>query len=138
MTYTEAEARMKWCPHVRVARRENTDPRGCGSQVVVAGCNTDALEGCRVPKSCTCIASDCMMWRWAAPERETMRSYHGDLTAPQPQYERGVRRFPDGWQYDYTDIDRDGGSYNLLHREPALDAPKRGFCGLAGKVGDHG
>lgn len=63
---TEKEAREKWCPMVRIARRENTDFGGTGTEVVVGGCNTDALGGIRVPASCRCIASDCAMWRWGA------------------------------------------------------------------------
>lgn len=66
MNLTPEQAREKWCPMVRIARRENTEPNFRGTEVVVAGCNTDALGRTRVPKSCRCIADDCAMWRWAA------------------------------------------------------------------------
>ena len=65
MLLTESEARTKWCPMVRIARRETPDANGSGAPVIVAGCNTDALGGVRVPASCRCIASDCMMWETA-------------------------------------------------------------------------
>lgn len=57
---------------VRSARREefeiHGEPIGGMTPVhtehfVVAGCNTDALGGNRVPASCRCIADQCAMWR---------------------------------------------------------------------------
>ncbi len=65
---SESEARKKWCPMVRIARRESIEPFEAtegANLVVVAGCNTDALGGIRLPASCRCIASDCMMWETA-------------------------------------------------------------------------
>lgn len=66
MLMTANEAREKWCPMVRIARREvEMYGRSEGQQHIVAGCNTDALGRNRVPASCRCIASECAMWRWA-------------------------------------------------------------------------
>lgn len=66
--HTTQQARTLWCPMVRIARRETTvpnpNPSHPGDEVVIAGCNTDALGGLRVPKSCRCIADQCAMWRW--------------------------------------------------------------------------
>lgn len=66
MILTPEEAREKWCPMVRIARREDTKPYFYGTEVVVAGCNTDALGRTRVPASCRCIADACAMWRWSS------------------------------------------------------------------------
>jgi hypothetical protein len=62
-TMIEADAKHKWCPQVRIARREDIEVNG-DELAIVAGCNTDALGRTRVPASCLCIASGCMMWRW--------------------------------------------------------------------------
>lgn len=71
--HTPEQARALWCPMVRIARREVItieSPAIGGMQSVheehhiAAGCNTDALGGCRIPASCRCIAEQCAMWRW--------------------------------------------------------------------------
>lgn len=67
MLTTEAEAKEKWCPHVRGARIEplgHLRPDLVGVVAVVGGCNADTIGGVRVPASCRCIASACMQWRW--------------------------------------------------------------------------
>lgn len=74
--HTPEQARALWCPMVRIARREVTveaaiiNRPGSATHIpkrveIAAGCNTDALGGCRVPASCRCIAEQCAMWRWA-------------------------------------------------------------------------
>jgi len=80
MLITEEEAGGKWCPHVRIARSEIVEHESDESvggglfivspevRTIVAGCNTDALGGLRVPGSCRCIASGCAMWRFASVE----------------------------------------------------------------------
>lgn len=60
---TEDEAKTKWCPFVRIVRLEPL-PEQTKDWVHVSGVNTDALGRCRIPASCTCIASACMAWRW--------------------------------------------------------------------------
>lgn len=77
--HTPEQAKELWCPMVRIARREDTHPDE-GGAVVVAGCNTDALCGMRVPASCRCIGNKCAMWRWA-PAEETRTKMR---TAPNP------------------------------------------------------
>lgn len=75
--HTPQQARDLWCPMVRIARSENL-PRPDGhqdKQVIVAGCNRDALGGGNVHSSisaghkplasCRCISSQCAMWRWS-------------------------------------------------------------------------
>lgn len=70
MMNTPEQARELWCPMVRIARRETIEHRTGyqetyrDEEVAVAGCNTDALGGNRVPASCRCIADQCAMWRW--------------------------------------------------------------------------
>ena len=49
---TEDEAKTKWCPFVRQ------------STTVSATYNRTDSGG--APKSCLCIAGDCMAWRWLA------------------------------------------------------------------------
>lgn len=62
---TRDEAGQTWCPMVRIARLEDVMPGDASEgMAVVAGCNTDALGGMRVPASCRCIADKCAMWRW--------------------------------------------------------------------------
>lgn len=56
----ESEARELWCPMVRIARIETVSEM----DVIVGGCNADALGRIRVPASCRCVASKCAMWRW--------------------------------------------------------------------------
>lgn len=94
---------------VRIARRENTAPDSSlqtGTEVVVAGCNTDALGRCRVPASCRCIADKCAMWRWV-PSTTTHK-------------ERRVHEVPGG----------NPQFYELTQEVP--DAPTNGYCGLGG------
>ena len=68
---TVEQAGEVWCPMVRIARRETVEHRtgyqetSRDESVIVAGCNTDALGGVRVPASCRCIADKCAMWRWS-------------------------------------------------------------------------
>lgn len=86
MLTTETEARKKWCPMVRTARREEIHPDE-GGAVVVAGCNTDAMGGIRVPNSCRCVASDCAMWRHQRPRTmsdPTDLGYCGLAGRPEP------------------------------------------------------
>ena len=61
---------------VRVARRESiTIETAAVNDIhhiteqhdIVAGCNTDALGGNRIPASCRCVADRCAMWRWSTP-----------------------------------------------------------------------
>ena len=69
--HTPEQAKALWCPMVRIARREvELYGRSEGQQHVVGGCNTDALEGTRVPASCRCIAAECAMWRWHTDARK--------------------------------------------------------------------
>jgi hypothetical protein len=65
--HTEEQAKVLWCPHVRIARREMPEAVVDADLQLVGGCNTDALGGCRVPNSCRCIASNCAAWRWVDP-----------------------------------------------------------------------
>ena len=63
--HTPEQAALLWCPMVRVARHEFINStRGISADHVVAGCNTDALGGYRIPASCRCVAEQCAMWRW--------------------------------------------------------------------------
>lgn len=56
MLVTEKEAQEKWCPEARYVT-ENFHP-------ATNSWKTGGKEN-RSPLACRCIASDCMMWRWA-------------------------------------------------------------------------
>lgn len=84
MSHTPEQARELWCPMVRIARREKIHEERAWSTengVIVAGCNTDALGGMRIPKSCRCIADKCAMWRWATFDAAPPGSEPGKLVA---------------------------------------------------------
>lgn len=82
MSHTPEQARELWCPMVRIARRESTEHYCSSPSVVVAGCNTDALCGLRVPASCRCIADKCAMWRWVERREPSMPDPHSDTIPP--------------------------------------------------------
>jgi hypothetical protein len=48
---TEAEAKKKWCPHIRITTGVHE------SMSITNRCDT--------PTMTNCIASECMAWRWA-------------------------------------------------------------------------
>ena len=77
--HTIEEAKLLWCPMVRIARRETTHHDGSGDRVVVGGLNTDALGRTRVPHSCMCIADKCGMWRWDVIAVPPMGGVPGEL-----------------------------------------------------------
>ena len=51
---TEAEARKKWCPHIRIS---GTDRQSA------------MTNRCDTPTMTCCIASECMAWRWGPSTR---------------------------------------------------------------------
>jgi hypothetical protein len=51
-TYTEGEARKKWCPFSRADMQRGTGNRYTG----------DAVSRSILPGACRCIATDCMAW----------------------------------------------------------------------------
>lgn len=113
MNLTPEQAREKWCPMVRIARREQEHRVEASNLTVVGGCNTDALGRTHVPASCRCIADDCAMWRWVP----------STTTHKESQIEERKYLLP-------------GGRYEMRHLEVAVDvpdAPTVGYCGLAGR-----
>jgi hypothetical protein len=54
MACTEKDARTKWCPFVRYVTGEEDDQAPANRWPDFTN-----------PPPCRCIASDCMMWRWA-------------------------------------------------------------------------
>jgi len=64
MLLTEEQAREKWCPEARLTEISDTGALGTyAHNRIIVGRNdhTPVLSGC------LCIASRCMMWRWAEP-----------------------------------------------------------------------
>jgi hypothetical protein len=132
---------------VRIARREPVVPQprsiaDAENVVVVAGCNTDALYGLRVPASCRCIAADCAMWRFAdtTPEHRNPKLWWAeeDEPATEPPRPERVPASAEWVPYEAVDDGFDGGywleSAEALSAEIAkAAAARRGFCGLAGK-----
>lgn len=53
MSFTENDAKAKWCPHTNV-------PFGNGT---VSG--NRGFEGHPLAANCLCVASGCMAWRWS-------------------------------------------------------------------------
>jgi len=56
---TEDEAKTKWCPMVRMQDLSNQDGEHC--ELVAHNRSEDMLMAL---SGYTCLASDCMMWRW--------------------------------------------------------------------------
>ena len=82
MTYTEEEAKTKWCPFARVIASETdtlSAPHHTGYNRVFI--NADGFEDGgrtnRNPSMAHCIASDCMSWRW---DRSLAMSGHAKPT----------------------------------------------------------
>ena len=129
MLMLEDEAREKWCPMVRAARRETVTDQGA-DLVVAAGCNTDALGRNRVPASCRCIGSQCAMWRWDGPVHN-MRVWNRENVGEsgvEPPRPSGV-----GPEWEFFDYRDEGGVCGW--RESDAEAAKRrlGYCGIAGR-----
>jgi len=105
MTLTEEEARKKWCPFARVPS--------------AIGMNGSAVSGTpainRAPHvEVTCIASECMAWRWHGPAFEHMETREGEPA-------------PIGWNADPEQHVFRG---KIGWRRPRLN--RTGYCGLAG------
>ncbi len=72
---TEKEAAEKWCPEVRlqvVTLERGTDPYTDESRNAMIGLSSTAVNRIvddkgqrRIAKHTTCIAGECMMWRWS-------------------------------------------------------------------------
>jgi hypothetical protein len=59
---TDDEAKVKWCPMVRVSNKGDTPENRLCQRGLVAQTPGEGIQW-----NC-CIASDCMMWRWYDPE----------------------------------------------------------------------
>lgn len=124
-TYTEEEAKTKWCPFVRFVRLNDAIYSSRGPIIEPGSENGGALN---------CTASACMAWRWDKFERETLRFYKDDPRRKTTYVQAGTLRIVDGqqWRYEHTDCD-DKGEFELLHRALSEASDKRvGRCGLAG------
>lgn len=71
MLLTEEQARTKWCPMVRVLHYVNLSDdanavsvnRGLSLEEHASVCKAEENHDEKLPHSCRCVASDCMMWR---------------------------------------------------------------------------
>lgn len=110
MSTIEAEAKTKWCPHVRYLAVF----RGADGSRETAGCFNRGYEDTGLNNS-LCIGSACMMWRLAGPAVYERVLPVSDAMPSGSGWTRGPR--VDGgyrWQSD-TPVER------------------KGYCGLAGR-----
>lgn len=147
MLMTLKESADKWCPMVRIARREMILPYGNPDSAmnieVVAGCNTDAFGRTRVPSSCRCVADQCAMWRWGepAPEPRDAESWYPEDDYPEEEPSRPAK-VPENAVW--TPLSGEGneieGGYweenpeTLRAENERAVAGRRGYCGLAGRA----
>ena len=110
MILTEDEARKKWCPMSRVAVDTESAFRVAYNRII----SQDGLNATGI--AMRCIASDCAMWR----EAQTVETEINDTWF--------IYDPPKGWRYVVSFDD------GMAKFERTLsDAPKSGYCGLAGK-----
>lgn len=135
MLTTEMEAREKWCPQARIARRELvTVGKSLGQEMmapaVVAGVNRDALGQSPNPiASCRCLGSDCMMWRWGD---EPLEWKTVQIAGPADD---GSALLADGWRrYGEPYRGSSSSEWFASYTRPKVD--RIGFCGLAGEPRD--
>lgn len=121
MLLTKEEYMTKWCPNSRQVAVVNYEE----TEGVTA--NRDGPDHYGV-KNCNCLADGCAAWRRGVSQ-ESVNNYH-DSPAVVRSPHRGCHNYPDGWQYQYTSIDREGRKYDLLTRD---GDQKVGYCGAFGK-----
>lgn len=75
---TEAEAKTKWCPMVRLAVSERDGSDGSSVSFNRTAIRNTSDYG--TPHAAICAASACMMWRWHEPwTSSTEEGVGGDL-----------------------------------------------------------
>lgn len=127
MIRTPKQAAEVWCRFARVARREfaEIDSKGVavGRPQLIAGVNRDALSHRETPpRSCRCISTACMSWRWWDP------AYVAVVVNPRDvKPETMARLAADGYER-WPDGDRDGG-----HGYRMAIKTRRGYCGADSK-----
>lgn len=158
--HTADQARELWCPMVRIARHEfyERDESGHGHitshQVIVGGCNTDALgvgngEPRRMSRdhkplaSCRCIADKCAMWRWgeAEPELREAKTWWPEEDAVEVEPVPRPPTVPQDAVWIPLSVDGENieGSYwqepdgTLEADNERAAASRRGYCGLSGR-----
>ena len=134
-TYTEEDAKEKWCPAARVSFRH---PRVEGIYPAEEGYigNRDANDG-TVPSS-HCLGSTCMWWRWAdCYDHEHLvqcvREYtdKGETVAAIQFYRAHAPSLSTGEKRDireakaFVDAVASGNNPRLIKR--------KGYCGMAGR-----
>ena len=65
MILTEEQARTKWCPAARFGEVFGPDQ---GTAAALAYNRSGVNKEMVIPRTCRCIASECMMWQWANDE----------------------------------------------------------------------
>ena len=95
--YTEEQAREKWCPFARIGFGMNAPDHTC---LAATGNRVTTMDD-----ECNCIASECMVWRWAGWWK--IDDYWVSLNGPREIMSKPV--------------------------PPTKEWERVGFCGLAGK-----
>lgn len=134
--HTTTQARELWCPMVRTARHEEVRMPLMGdytkvTETIVAGCNTDALGGNRVPASCRCIADQCAMWRWGDPVQRRIVAAHPPEATHESDLLPNVPAPGPGFEFvAHRRFTRDLAHWH--ETQASADTRRLGYCGLAG------
>lgn len=128
---TEAEAKMKWCPHVRLIAINNlavfNNRIGDSKSIetlsrIVKGDSTEIIS---VAGLTMCIASECMAWRWG-------QTIDGPVVETRPMFLDDGSVFKvthnEGWRVKKPAA-REGNGGELER----VELIKTGYCGLSGK-----
>lgn len=116
---TEQEAKERWCPYAHAlffAERKDKPDALLSENRDFAG---------RGHKTCCCLASGCMAWRWAEPSHELDEEREVVKTGV-PSAMGGINTKPKGDEDDYAQEER-------VITYSRKNMARHGFCGLAGK-----
>lgn len=125
-SYTEAEAKLKWCPFARI-----------GVHAGHGGVSVNRHPDETVQEEALCLGTGCMAWRWASPElRKFIRAATGedqrewDKLGEDEQPPTRPDYVPEGYTFQICERDHDAG---WVEPEAEAQARRFGCCGMAGK-----
>lgn len=146
-TYTEKEAKQKWCPAARaVEMDEYADEPIEGFPV-----GNRSSQGHMHPMT-RCMGSACMWWRWQSFARETIVTYN--LTPDQETMQARLKSHPDelcmwqqpegeplrppgvGWVAEGDMFHPRGFAHGVFAQRWSRERPddrRYGYCGMAGR-----
>lgn len=115
MSYTEEEAKTKWCPHTRVVWTSGNGPANRDMETKAEWPDTFP----DFAKQTSCIGSKCMAWRWS----EAKRTKAFVEAVQQRIKEKSTKDKPYSHNKAIAEVYAEIGD-KLVHSE--------GYCGLAG------